>query len=169
MMSKITRNQKWLLLAVSVCATHTAWAQSTEPFVYPKDGQTEAQQKTDEYNCHLWAVKQTGFNPLDSQAPAQVEAAPVEGDPAATGRAVAGGAVTGAAVGAFDGHAGQDALIGAVVGGLLRHRHERREQEAAQQQATATNNQANAAEEQKHKAYHEADNTCLKAKGYEVS
>ncbi|HET9861906.1 MAG TPA: DUF6515 family protein [Steroidobacteraceae bacterium] len=36
---------------------------STEIFVYPKNGQSEAQQSTDRYECHAWAVQQSGFDP----------------------------------------------------------------------------------------------------------
>jgi hypothetical protein len=32
-------------------------------FVYPKNHQSEEQQATDRYECHSWAVKQTGFDP----------------------------------------------------------------------------------------------------------
>jgi hypothetical protein len=34
-----------------------------EVFVYPKNGQSEAQQSTDRYECHAWAVQQSGFDP----------------------------------------------------------------------------------------------------------
>jgi hypothetical protein len=34
-----------------------------EPFVYPKNGQSEQQQSTDRYECHRWAADQTGFDP----------------------------------------------------------------------------------------------------------
>jgi len=34
-----------------------------ELFIYPKQGQTEPQMKQDEYECYLWAVEQTGFDP----------------------------------------------------------------------------------------------------------
>lgn len=34
-----------------------------EQFVYPKSGQSEHQQSTDRYECHRWAVSQTGFDP----------------------------------------------------------------------------------------------------------
>jgi len=34
-----------------------------EVFVYPKNGQSEAQQNTDRYECHAWAVQQSGFDP----------------------------------------------------------------------------------------------------------
>ncbi|MEO8224279.1 MAG: DUF6515 family protein [Gammaproteobacteria bacterium] len=32
-------------------------------FVYPKQGQGDEQQATDRYECHHWAVDQTGFDP----------------------------------------------------------------------------------------------------------
>lgn len=32
-------------------------------FVYPDKGQSAAQQSTDEYECHRWAVAQSGFDP----------------------------------------------------------------------------------------------------------
>ncbi len=36
-------------------------------FVYPKNGQNEAQQNTDRYECHAWAVEKTGFDPTRPQ------------------------------------------------------------------------------------------------------
>jgi hypothetical protein len=32
-------------------------------FIYPRLGQSETQQATDRYECHRWAVSQTGFDP----------------------------------------------------------------------------------------------------------
>jgi len=32
-------------------------------YVYPKNGQTAEKQASDEYECHRWAVNQTGFDP----------------------------------------------------------------------------------------------------------
>lgn len=40
-------------------------------YVYPKLGQTAERQASDEYECHRWAVSQTGFDP-SSQATGQV-------------------------------------------------------------------------------------------------
>lgn len=34
-------------------------------YVYPAEGQSEQQQADDRYDCHRWAVDQTGYNPLD--------------------------------------------------------------------------------------------------------
>lgn len=32
-------------------------------FIYPRQGQSEAQQAKDRYECHAWAVQQTGYDP----------------------------------------------------------------------------------------------------------
>jgi hypothetical protein len=39
-------------------------------FIYPKAGQSEDQQAKDRYECHRWAVDQTGFDPSLGGAPA---------------------------------------------------------------------------------------------------
>ena len=36
---------------------------SAEVYAYPKSGQSEEQQSTDRYECHKWAVAQSGFDP----------------------------------------------------------------------------------------------------------
>lgn len=38
-------------------------AGNTDVYVYPKNGQNESQQSTDRYECHAWAVQQSGFDP----------------------------------------------------------------------------------------------------------
>jgi hypothetical protein len=35
----------------------------TRVYVYPTAGQSEAQLDRDRYECHLWAVLQSGFDP----------------------------------------------------------------------------------------------------------
>jgi len=37
-------------------------------YVYPRNGQSEEQTATDRYECHQWAVEQTGFDPTSSEA-----------------------------------------------------------------------------------------------------
>ncbi len=34
-------------------------------FIYPRQGQNEKQQADDRYECHRWAVSQTGFDPTN--------------------------------------------------------------------------------------------------------
>lgn len=44
-------------------------------FVYPKQGQSEQQMADDRYECHRWAVDQTGFDPsqpVDANATSQI-------------------------------------------------------------------------------------------------
>ncbi len=36
---------------------------SADVYVYPRNGQNEQQTSTDRYECHSWAVNQTGFDP----------------------------------------------------------------------------------------------------------
>jgi len=36
-------------------------------YVYPRNGQTEEQTQNDRYECHSWAVSQSGFDPTSSQ------------------------------------------------------------------------------------------------------
>jgi hypothetical protein len=36
---------------------------SADVYAYPKSGQSDEQQATDRYECHKWAVAQSGFDP----------------------------------------------------------------------------------------------------------
>ena len=38
-------------------------------YVYPRNGQSEQQTSTDRYECHSWAVNQTGFDPTRGAQP----------------------------------------------------------------------------------------------------
>ena len=39
---------------------------SSNVYAYPKDGQSDEQQQTDRYECHKWAVAQSGFDPTQT-------------------------------------------------------------------------------------------------------
>jgi hypothetical protein len=43
-------------------------AGSTEVYAYPKSGQSDEQQSTDRYECHKWAVAQSGFDPTHASS-----------------------------------------------------------------------------------------------------
>ncbi|MFT3906005.1 MAG: DUF6515 family protein [Steroidobacteraceae bacterium] len=43
----------------------TSRSGSDDVYVYPKNGQSEAQQSTDRYECHRWAKGQTNFDPTE--------------------------------------------------------------------------------------------------------
>jgi hypothetical protein len=49
--------------AGTTAAPAGASAQSSDLFIYPKNGQGEEQQAKDKYECHSWASNQSGFDP----------------------------------------------------------------------------------------------------------
>jgi hypothetical protein len=131
-----------------------------QPFIYPSQGQSPEQQQKDQYECHTWAVQQTGFNPSMSQAAPAPAPAPQGG----VVRGGARGAAVGAVGGAIAGDAGKGAAIGAATGGLfggMRQADQRRQQEAAQAQYQA-------AASQQQMAYTRALSACLTGRGYTV-
>jgi hypothetical protein len=42
---------------------------SPDLYVYPRNGQSESQTATDRFECHQWAVGQSGFDPSGSSNP----------------------------------------------------------------------------------------------------
>ncbi|MCZ6770397.1 MAG: hypothetical protein O7G83_00235, partial [Proteobacteria bacterium] len=53
-------------MTVSVSTVpNAAWAQGL--MIYPSKGQSQQQQSRDRYECHTWAVQQTGFDPTNPQ------------------------------------------------------------------------------------------------------
>ena len=125
-----------------------SWA--AHPYVYPAKGQSTEQQQKDEWECHQWAVQQTGFDPSQ----------PVE--QSVPRHSAMGGAARGAAVGAvggaIGGNAGEEAAIGAAVGGLATVMRDRRANEAQQQAYSGAS--AN---------YDHAYGACLTGRGYTVN
>lgn len=145
----------------------------TRVYVYPAAGQTAAQIDRDKYECHVWAVRQTNFDPSEPQvAPHQrVEVVPVE--PPGTG--TVSGAATGAIVGALASgprDAGGGAVIGAIAGALFGTAMDRsREQQAANmQQQINANNDAGRSDslEQRAMNYRRAVSACLQGRSYTV-
>ncbi len=134
------------LFAFSLAAA--SWA--AHPYVYPAKGQTAEQQQKDQYECHQWAVQQTGFDPSQP-----VEQSVPRGS-------VMGGAARGAALGAvggaIGGDAGKGAAIGAAVGGLHTVMSDRRANEAQQQAYSAST-----------EGYDRAYGACLQGRGYTVN
>ena len=106
----MNRKTSWGLLAIGLAILLIApAAMAQQQYVFPQKGQTADQQKKDEYDCHGWAVKQTGFDPTAAaQAPAQQAAAqPAGAQPGSGAKGAARGAVAGAAIGSLDGEAGE--------------------------------------------------------------
>jgi hypothetical protein len=142
-------------------------------FAYPAKGQNQAQQDRDRYECHSWAVKQTGFDPSRSQAVAS-DTRPVSNQPPPPQGHVVKGAARGAALGAvggaITGNAGTGAAAGAAMGGLAGGMRRRQQtiQQSSQQQAAAQS-AANSQQSQQRNAYHRAMAACLTGRGYTVN
>jgi Glycine zipper 2TM domain len=145
----------------------------TEVVAYPSHGQTEQQLDRDRYECHNWAVKQTGFDPsIPGVPPHQRVRVVMQGPP--PGAEVAGGAITGAVIGAAVSRprdAGAGALIGAVAGAAIGAVAESSRAEATQAvEAREQERVANrsAGQEQRAGAYRRAISACLEGRGYSV-
>jgi hypothetical protein len=70
----------------------------TRVFVYPLHGQSAERQDRDRYECHNWAVQQTGFDPSAPTVPPHLHVVVSSGPPPGAG--IATGAVAGAVIGA---------------------------------------------------------------------
>jgi hypothetical protein len=131
-----------------------------ELYIYPNKGQSPEQESRDRYDCHTWAVQQTGVDPTRAQASAPPPPPPRGG----VFKGAARGAAVGAIGGAIAGDAGEGAAIGAATGGVIggmRQRGEARSQQQAQ---------ANQATQQQsaYAAYDRALSACLSGRGYTV-
>ena len=155
-MKRATRMIPVAFLAAAVAGP----ALGQQLIIYPQKGQSEEQQSKDRFECHNFAVQQTGFDPTQVAAAPPTQTTQQGGALRGAGR----GAATGAVVGAIAGDAGKGAAIGAAGGGMvggMRRRDAQRQ--ASQQQA---NTQAAAAERQA--TFNRAVSACLSGRGYSV-
>lgn len=163
------------ILAAAMAAALIAGEVLAQPYVYPARGQTPQQQQKDEFECHQWAVQQTGFDPSNPRQAAGANVPPppsgsAEPEAGSGARGAVKGAVVGGLIGGIGGRGGEGAAAGAVVGGIANRRASRREaeqrqayeQQAYQQQVAA----ANAAGPQ---AYQRARSACLAGRGYTIN
>lgn len=101
--------------------------------IYPMKGQSNEQLSKDRYECHSWAVQQSGFDPSAVQTTQVAPQTQQQG-----GQVLRGGmrgAAMGAAVGAIAGDAGKGAAIGATAGGIRGGFKRMDQNQAAQTQA----------------------------------
>lgn len=132
-------------------------------YVFPANNQTADQQAKDESDCYSWAVKQSGYDPIN---PTTVQAKQVDQGPDGSAVAgAAGGAAVGVAIGAISGDAGKGAAIGAISGAVLGHRRGRMEKSMEQGQA---NQQATQSSQKLLEGFIKAYTACLEGKGYTV-
>jgi hypothetical protein len=127
-------------ISVSVMVSAEGFA-AEQVFAYPNAGQTEAEQSQDRFECHQWAVTQSGFDPSSAAPLAARPAAPPPTDPRSgysdqrrrqgnrgflgigdggmfEGGGMMGDAATGAALGAAGGALAGDVGEGAAIGAL---------------------------------------------------
>ena len=151
--------KKCFIAAISLCfgALLPVLAQG-DVIAYPAKGQSTERQSKDRYECHIWAVKQSGFDPSTTQA------APANPEPQQRGEVLRGGArgaAAGAAIGAIAGNAGKGAAIGATAGGLRKGFQRIDNNRNAQSQPAASSTGQN--------TYNRAIGACLSGRGYSVS
>jgi hypothetical protein len=136
-----------------------AWAQQL--FIYPQRGQSPEQQQRDRFECHQWAVQQTGFDPtMGAMAPPPPPAGPTSSPL----RGAAGGAAIGAIGGVIGGNAGRGAAIGAGTGAVFGQLRRNSQIRGAEAQQAGQFQQAS----QQADNYNRALATCLTGRGYTV-
>lgn len=147
-------------------------AVNTQVYVYPTSGQSPDRVSRDRYECYLWSVKQSGFDPSQPRlAPHQrVEVVPMP----PPGTDTVAGAATGAILGAViaDPHnAAAGAVGGAIVGGALGAASDASRQAQAkrvQERYDRRYNAQSAQLEEQASNYRRALTACLEGRGYTV-
>jgi hypothetical protein len=142
----------------------------TRVFVYPLQGQSAKLQDRDRYECHNWAVQQSGFDPSAPYVPPHLRVVVSSGPPPGAG--IATGAVAGAVIGAAVSRpweAGQGALLGAIAGAAVGGIAESAAAQQAREQVETNAEYARAAAlEEQARNYVRALTACLEGRGYEV-
>ena len=151
------------MLGVALMGLVFAPAVAQQMYIYPTQNQSPDQQSRDRYECHIWAVQQTGVDPT-TQTMAGAPP-PQEAPQGGLLRGAARGATVGVIGGAIAGDAGKGAAIGAAAGALIggfRRRDQQRRQEQARRQYEQQQGQAIG-------AYNRAIAACLRGRGYSVN
>ncbi|MBA4422063.1 MAG: glycine zipper family protein [Syntrophus sp. (in: bacteria)] len=144
----------------------------TQLYFYPKEDQTIERQSRDHYECYNWAVKQTGFDPGQSEIPSNQRVRVVPMPP--PGHDTATLAIAGAVLGALIGgprHAVGGAMIGASTGAIAGAASDSARMESARQQeeAYAARDRARDAQlEAKAHGFRRAMSACMEGRGYSV-
>jgi hypothetical protein len=168
--SRSTRNGFFLVASsfALLVLTGIANAQSGDLFIYPAKGQNQVLQDKDRYECHSWAVKQTGFDPSkpSTTVASSDQPKPYQSSQPHVVKGAARGAALGAVGGAITGNAGKGAAAGAAMGGAAGgfRRVDERRQQAGQQQSNAQ-----AADNNGRNSYNRAMAACLQGRGYTVN
>jgi hypothetical protein len=141
---------------------------NTTVYAYPEHGQSADQQSKDRYDCSLWAVHQTGFDPSAPNVPSS-DRVVVSGPPPGTGTAIGAiaGAVLGAALAGGD-DAGAGAVFGGITGAMIGSSSDAQRAQQSQMDMSAQEQQQAAAIAHKAADYRRAISACLAGRGYSV-
>jgi uncharacterized membrane protein len=141
-------------------------------YAYPLQGQTPEQTDRDRYDCHEWAIKQTGFDPSAPGTPPHDQVRVASGPPPGTNTAI--GAVAGAILGAVIAgprDSGFGAVAGGITGAAIGSAGDAANAQAQNDQVRAIRAQdarQAAAVDQKAANYRRAISACLEGRGYSV-
>lgn len=162
-------------VALSACASDPAHPASpaaqtslpsTEVYFYPARGQSAEEQDRDRYECYLWAMKQTGFDPSQPQLLPHQRIDVVASR--APGETTAAGAAAGALLGAIlspGSHRAEGAIFGAATGAMVGAAAESARREETEQ---LQRRQRSERLEQQAANYRRAMTACLEGRGYTV-
>jgi hypothetical protein len=138
--------------------------------IYPAKGQSPEQLERDRYECHVWAVQQSGFDPSQPGVPAGQRVMVEPANPPGTGTAV--GAIAGAILGAVVAgprNAGAGLVLGGITGAAVGTASDVNAQAQAnyeQQRLDAGYNASVSQGAQRASNYRRAISACLDARGY---
>jgi hypothetical protein len=138
-------------------------------FVYPAHGQSPDQTERDRYECHIWAVQQTGVDPSRADANAYERVIVQPSTP--PGANTAGGAIAGAIIGAIIAgprNAGAGLVLGGATGAIVGSAADANAQAQAQQTQQQINMSASEGRARAD-AYRRAIGACLQGRGYTVT
>jgi hypothetical protein len=138
-------------------------------FVYPANGQSAEQTDRDRYECHVWAVEQTGVDPsrADASAYERVIVQPANPPGAGTVAGAIGGAILGSII-AGPRNAGAGLIIGGATGAVVGSASDA-SAEAQARQTQAQINQSAATGRARADSYRRAIGACLTGRGYTVT
>jgi hypothetical protein len=138
-------------------------------FVYPANGQSAEQTDRDRYECHVWAVQQTGVDPsrADASPYERVVVQPASPPGSGTVAGLIGGAILGSLI-AGPRDAGAGAIIGGATGAIVGSASDANAQAQARQTQYQINQSASAGRARAD-SYRRALGACLQGRGYTVS
>jgi hypothetical protein len=183
MSNQILKPRTWMVVALTgvlaACATPPPRRVVTGPppppgatqiVVYPAKGQSAEQTERDRYDCHVWAVQQSGFDPSAPGVPAGQRVIVQPANPPGTGTAVGAiaGAILGAAI-AGPRNAGAGLLFGGITGAAVGTASDANAQAQANYEQSRLDAGYNAAAGQSAQGaanYRRAISACLDARGY---